>query len=72
MEGRQVTKLRKGDRVVLLPSGEETVVTVAAKNSFLVRGHLLALQYRNEYDPKENPSGSWAKLEDKKGWDTGP
>jgi len=67
-----VTKLRKGDRVVLLPSGEETIVTVAANNGFLVRGHLLSLQYRNEYDPKENPSGSWCKLENKSGWNTGP
>ena len=67
-----MTKLRKGDRVVLLPSGEETVVTVAAKNSFLVRGHLLALQYRNEYDARENPSGTWAKFENKSQWNSGP
>ena len=67
-----MTKLRKGDRLVLLPSGEETVVRVAAKNSFLVNDHLLALQYRDEYDPKTNPSGSWCKLENKSGWNTGP
>jgi hypothetical protein len=43
-KANHVTKLRKGDRLVLLPSGEEARVRMAAKNSFLVEGHILALQ----------------------------
>jgi hypothetical protein len=71
-KANHVTKLRKGDRLVLLPSGEEARVRMAAKNSFLVEGHILALQYRDEYDPKDNPSGKWCKLANKHGWNTGP
>ena len=67
-----MTKLRKGDPLVLLPSGEEARVHVVGKNSFSVYGHVCALLLRDEYDPKTNPSGSWCKLENKLGWDTGP
>jgi hypothetical protein len=67
-----MTKLRKGDRLVLLPSGEETTVHIAGKNSFTVRGHVSALLVRDEYDPKTNPSGKWCRLENKHGWNTGP
>ena len=50
-------KLHKGDPLVLLPSGEETTVHIAGKNSFTVRCHVSALLVRDEYDPKTNPAG---------------
>jgi hypothetical protein len=62
-----MTKLRKGDRLVLLPSGEETTVHVVGKNSFSVRDHVTALLLADEYDPKENPAGKWCRLEEKSG-----
>lgn len=68
----ELAKLRKGDALVLLPSGEETFVKVAGKNTFTVQGHIMPLAVRDEYDPRENPSGSWCRLEKKSGWNTGP
>jgi hypothetical protein len=65
-------KLRRGDKLILLPSGEETTVHVAGQNSFTVRGHVSALSIRDEYDPKENPSGKWCRFEKKSDWNTGP
>lgn len=65
-------KLRKGTRVVLLPSGEETRVRSVGQVSFSVAGHVLSLSLNNEYDPVKNPSGSWCRIEGKEGWNTGP
>ena len=60
-----MTKLRNGDPLVLLPSGEEARVHVVGKNSFSVYGHVCALLLSDEYDPRENPAGKWARLENK-------
>jgi hypothetical protein len=54
--------LRKGDKVTLRPSNEQTTVRATYKSLFSVSGHMmLAFLYADEYDPETNPSGTWQR-----------
>jgi hypothetical protein len=58
---KERAKLRGGDPVILLPSGTETTVRIAGKNTFTVRCRATPLLVRDEYHPTENPSGTWCR-----------
>lgn len=64
--GMNATKLRKGDPITLLPSGEQVRVRSVSKNHFLVTDHMLGIPLADEYHPIENPAGSWARPEHRK------
>lgn len=61
MNPRRLRPLRKGDPITLHPSGEQTTVRVAGKNSFAVAGHVTALLLADEYHPTTNPAGKWSR-----------
>jgi hypothetical protein len=62
---KERAKLRNNDPIILLPSGEATAVRIAGKNTFAARARATPLLVRDEYDPIDNPEGSWCRPENK-------